>query len=566
MADEYSASKSSDDSDLAQKLIKQANAAFHTNERSNVETLWAEIAEFILPSQNAGFFGDQSKGITKDQRIFDNVAQMACRDLASSLHSTVTNPASKWSKLRFRETALNDDSEANAWTSFATTEIHNALADSNFDNQMGRAYQSYCGFGTMIVLHDELNDSGQFTGMNFAAWHLSEVAYSENWLGIVDCVYRKFKLTLKQAYEQFGDAIGDVKEQLVSKPLEEYEFYHCIYSRDKKEVRLGPLGLARPTERPIASDYIMCKGNKIVKRDGYYEFPVYVSRWLTLPGEIYGYGPGHIARADVLTLNVIERQILKALAKSIDPVVYQNQNNLLTGDMRPGRIVTVRDVTGIKEAVTQSRFDVTFMESKRIEERIKAAFYIDKLMLPPRTETGEQTAYEIQQRLEQMQVVLGPPLSRLNNETLQAVIMRTLKILMRAGKIPPIPKSVIAKSQSPQIKGTKNIDLEIAFVNSLARSQQMAELRNISAWVQETAGLAQMGHPEALDLINADEIVEKTARIRDIPEDLILSTQAVEKIRQDRQKAVQMQNTLQAGESAGNIIKNVGSVQGGNVQ
>ncbi len=39
------------------------------------------------------------------------------------------------------------------------------------------------------------------------------------------------------------------------------------------------------------------------------------------------------------------------------------------------------------------------MEEERLQNSIKSAFYIDKLMLPPRTETGEMTAYEIQERL-----------------------------------------------------------------------------------------------------------------------------------------------------------------------
>lgn len=553
----------SQDDNRGQQLIKKAQSAFDCVERRNVETLWQELAEFILPSQNAKFNGDTTKATKKDRRLFDNTGPTACRDLAAALHSTITNPAAKWSKLRFRETELNNDSEANGWTSNATTEIHNSLSDSNFDNQIGRAYQSYCGFATMVLLQDELYENGIFKGFNFNAWHLSEVAYSENYLGIVDCIYRKFKLTLRQAYGQFGDAIGDLKDRVDFAPDEEHEFIHCIYTRDKKDLEQpNQFGQNSPLNRPVASIYIMKKGNKIVKEDGYYEFPVFVARWLTLPGEIYGYGPGHIARADVLTLNSLIRQILKGLAKAVDPVIFQEQNNILSGDMRPGRIVPVRNINGIKEGVTQSRFDIGFMEAKELRDSIKSSFYIDKLMLPPRTETGEQTAYEIQQRLEQMQVVLGPPMSRLNTELLQPLIMRTLNSLIRNGRIPPIPQSIVQKSKNPS---AKVLGMDVAFVNSLARSQQMAEIRNITSWVQESFSLAQMGKPESLDRVNADEIVEKIARIRDIPEELVLSDEEVAALRQQRQQQVQSQQAMQAGMAMGDMAKNMGQAQGGNV-
>jgi len=554
--------------DKAAALMKQANLAFNEMERKNVETLWAELAEFILPSQNGKFNGDMSKGDKKDRRRYDDTATMACRDLSASLHSTITNPSTKWSKFRFRETHLNDIPEGNYWTATATNEVHNYLNDSNFDNQIGRSYQSYTGLGTMAILHDELNDNGMFKGMNFSAWHLSEIAYAENYLGVVDCIYRKFKLTLKQCYEQFGEAIGeDLLNQLEAKPLSEQELYLCIYPRDKDEVKLNQFGEAAPEHRPYAACYILCKGKKIVKEDGYYEFPVYVSRWLTLPGEIYGFGPGHIARGATLTLNAIARQMLKGLAKAIDPVIFQEQGNILSGDMRPGKLVSVRNIAGLKEGVTQSRFDIGFLESKDLRDAIKSAFYIDKLILPPRTETGEMTAYEIQQRLEQMQVILGPPLSRLNVELLQPLIMRTLKILLRAGKIPPVPQKVLNASQAPRVGGNKEINIDIAFVNSLARSQQMAEIRNISSWIQETAGIAQLtGKPDSIDIINIDEAVEKMARIRDIPEELVNTDEEIKAARDQRAQAVQAQSALQAGESMGKMSKDMAASKGGGIQ
>lgn len=547
-----------------QMLIKQANAAFNTQERRNSETIWQELAEFILPNQNGNFFGNnQSKGNAKEKsrRIMDATAPMACRDAASAMHSIVTNPASKWSKLRFREAELNESSAANEWLSKATNEIHNALNDSNFDNQAGEAYQSLLGFGTFVLLHDELPENGIPGKMNFTAWHLGEIAYLENHLGMVDCIYRKFMLSAKQAYEKFGKEVGDeIINKLETNPTEEHEFYHCIYPRDKTEIKLNQFGLADPLHRPFASCYVMTKGSKIVKEDGYYEFPVYVPRWLKMPGEVYGYGPGHVARSDVLTLNVLIRQILKGLAKAVDPVMLTNRGNILTGDFRPGRVVAVQDINAIKEAVTQSRFDIAFIEAKELKESIKSAFYIDKLMLPPRTQTGEMTAFEIEQRLQQTQVILGPPLTRLNYEFLTPLVMRTLNIQMRAGNIPPIPREVLAQSSNPSKIKNEGVDLDIAFINSLARSQQLSELKNIMSFVQDVAGMSQI-KPDALDNLNTDEIVEKMARIRDIPEEMINTEDEVKQVREQRDQQMQMQNMVAMGKDLGAATKDFSAAQ-----
>ena len=52
----------------------------------------------------------------------------------------------------------------------------------------------------MSLLHEEkaMDDAGQFRGFNFKAFHLAEVAFSENIMGRVDVLYRKFKMTARQ--------------------------------------------------------------------------------------------------------------------------------------------------------------------------------------------------------------------------------------------------------------------------------------------------------------------------------------------------------------------------------
>ncbi len=544
-----------EDNDV-KKLLQKAKKAFVNEERTNAESTWAEIAEFILPNQGGRFFDNTAKGIKRDQRVFDSSALVYCRDLANSLHSTITNPAAEWSKLRFRSDEFNNDRDGMDWLQHATKVFHTTINDSNFDIQVGEGYQSYCGLGVMAIFHDEKMEHGKFAGFNFIAWNLAEIAYCENEFGLVDTCYRKFNMKLNQLVSMFPDTIpDDIKDQAQNTPLKEMLVYHCIYPRDTKYVELNDVKLGNAKKRPFASHYILEKGCVPLKEDGYYEFPVYIPRWSKLPGEVYPFGPGHVARADCRTLNKLKEEDLKSVALATRPPYITTQNNVISADLRPAHETVVRNMDEFKQYETKARFEVTENKILQLQNSLKSVFYIDKLMLPPRTETGEMTAYEIQQRLSQMQVVLGPVLSRLNFEFLSQLVSRSIRILQRNRRINPIPESIKAKLKAA---GQESIDYDVLFVNSLARSQQLEELRNVQTFMQETLQMAQL-NPGVLDKLDFDAMLDYSASIRNIPEKFVKSTEDVKALRDARAQQQQLAQGLQVGESLGNIVKNVGS-------
>src|SRR5574338_37132 len=537
------------------RLIRSAERAFRSQERVNAEKTWRSIARFIMPNHNTQVLGNETKGVRDNADVFSSYPDIIARDLASAMHSTITNPAAKWSKFRFKNDALNDDKQGSLWLEKAKDAVHNAYNDSNFDGQMGIAYQSLVAFGSMCLFHEEIEDEHGFSHFNFNSWHIAELAWCENKLGLVDTVYRKFKLTLKQAFEKFGsEVMHDYRDKLLADPEQELEFYHCLYPRKKEEIEYNDIGLAKANKRPYASIYIRCEGAKIVKEDGYYEQPVYVTRFSKRPGEIYGYGPGHVALADSKTLNKVREQTLKAMAKAINPTIVTEANNVIGGDRAPGKMITVRDLKKIQEWQTNTRFDVAHLEIEELKESIKSAFYLDKLMLPPRTETGEMTAYEIQERLAEMQRVLGPVLSRMNSEHLTALSTRSLASLIRNKVIAPVPASVAALLPKGIKDNTSVVDFEVVFVNSLARSQQAADLRNIQTFLQEAEMAAQL-NPETLDNIDFDQVVHYLGKSRDVPEILLRDSKLVQQMRQVRQQQQQAAMALQAGQAVGGIAK-----------
>ena len=542
-------------SDRAQQISKHANKLFASDERVNTDRTWQLISEFMLPSQAGNFSEETTPGRRNMNRVFDSTAIQANHDLAASIHSVLTNPAIEWSKIRFKDEQLNNNGEAIAWLEKVNKSIHDSFSESNFNNEIAKNYKLFTSLGSMAFLQEEEDhdDGGRFKGFRFKAVHLSEIAWAENEKGIVDLVYRRFKLTAKQAVERWGDKLGeDVLKALETDPNKKFTFIHMIGPRDPKKVKLNSVGLASPKARPFESIYVQLSNGQsrnsadpqILEEGGYYEFPLHVVRWETMPGEVYGRGPGHTALPDVRTLNKVKELGLQAINKAINPPMIANQRSVLGSlDLRPGRISIVRDVDGLKEMPPQARFDVTNFAVEDLKNSVKSIFFLDKLLLPPRPEVKtEMTAFEIAQRVEQMQKVLGPTLGRLNFELLQPLILRAFKMMLRGGALPPMP--VILQELG--------IDVEIVFVNTLARSQKMEEVTSIQALVQDVAFLMQL-RPEAGDLLDVDSIIRLTSKIRGVPESAIADQEVVDQTREARAQAQQAQAALEAGVQAADI-------------
>lgn len=538
------------------EVIKTADKLFNNTERSNKASSWQLLSEFLLPNKSGIYVGEPSKGSKKTQRLYDSTGSQSVQDLAASFHSTLTNPSSKWTTFRFKDRQLEDSRESSQWLTESNDVLHNSINESNFDTQVSQSYQSFSAFGTMVLFCEERkrDKEGRFRGVKFEAWSLSEVAFAENDNKIVDTIYRKFKLTVKQIMQKFEEVPKEVLE-LKDQPFKELEVYHAIEPRPEEEVDLNEFGLAPADKRPFRSIYVLKHGeNPILDETGYYELPFFVARWSTTPGEVYGRGPGDIALPDVRSLNKVKELSLQAAAKAVKPAWGVSSAAAIEQlDLRADQVNVLNgDRNSIFPINSEARFDVTQFESQDLKNSIRSIFFIDKLLLPPRTETGEMTAFEIQQRLEQMQRILGPTLSRLNSEFLTPLVERVFGILFRAGQLPKMPN----------ILRQRGVNVDIKFVNPLSRSQQLEELSNIRAWLQNVAEVAQI-KPEATLYVNTPEVIKNFADARNIPESMVVPDKEVQAIIQQQQEQAQRSQQLEQGIAAADIASKVGGQQGG---
>lgn len=531
----------------AEAITKRADVLFDGTERRNQEDIWQELAEFMLNNQSGFFNGRETPGARRTQRVYDSTAIQAVHDLAAAIHATVTNPQTQWTRFRFKNAELNDDDDASKWLREANDLYMEALNESNFMTEVARGYKFYVALANMVLIHEEKamdEGSGGFNGFQFRAWHLSEVAWQENVLGKVDTIYRKFKMTANQISQRWGeDKVSDrVKDKMKTNPEHEFDLIHAIFPRDKEGVKPG---LTAGKNRKFASVYVMCEGKSLMEESGYYEFPCYCVRWETAPQEKYGRGPGHIALPDVRTLNRSKDLSLHSIALAIAPPIFVRQNAVISPvNLRPRGVTVLKDPDrDFREYKTNAQFDITQFAVEELRNSIKSIFFLDKLFLPPRTETGEMTAFEIATRNEQMQRVLGPTMGRLGTEFLDPMTERGFNMMDRAGGFPP----------KPQILKDLGMDIEVEHDNQLFRAQKAEDLTNLQALMQEVAFMAQV-QPEIIDKINFDGAVDLAAKRRNIPPELLNSDQVVKQIREQRaqmqQQQMQLDNAMKAADAA----------------
>ena len=541
------------------ELMKKGEALFATQERQNNENLWSELSEFFLNNQYIGSAGigvssrpvtpeATNPGAKRTRRLFDSTALQAVQDLASSFQGTLTNPATTWSRLRYQREDLNNDEEAVMWLEAVNRIMHNKFNESNFNTEIAKTYQSLVSLANSVLF---LEDDGK-GGFRFTAMHITRVAWTENKDGLVDTLYHKFSMTAKQIIEKWGENVDEnILKAAENAPTKEFEILHCVYPRAPKDIKLNEAGLAPAKYRPVASVYIDLTHQKTFEEGGYYEMPIFVARWSLMPGEMYGRGPGHLALPDVRTLNRLKMRGLEAIDLQVRPPILANQRDVFGQlDMRPGNISIVKNVDGVREFVSQARNDILQFSIEELRDSIRSIFFLDKLLLPPRTETGEMTAFEVAQRVEQMQRVLGPVLSRLNNEVLNPLVVRAFKMMLRSGVLPPIPDILVETG----------LDIEIVFVNQLARSQQIEDVNTIQQWAQLLGQLAQMD-PSIIDNIDMDGIAKHTAKVLGVPEAAVQNDDEMAAIRQQRAQQQQQAQALDTAVAAADVASKVGKTE-----
>lgn len=515
------------------------------NSRQNWESHWQELADYHLP-RKADIVVKRSKGEKRTEKIFDATAIHAAELLASSLHGMLTSPSQPWFGLRFQDGALNESEEAREWLEVCRNVMFDALARSNFQQEIHELYFDLVIFGTGALAIEDYDGE-----IRFGARHIAEIFIAEDMRGRVDTIFRKFQMTARQMQQRFGEkALPDKVKRKLEKPEtqdEEFWVIHAIYPR-------GDMGKTKD-RKPVASIYFEMDEKHKLSESGFDEMPVLVPRFLKDSVSSYGRSPAMVALPDVKMLNKMSETILRAAQKQIDPpLMVPDDGFMLPVRTTPAGLNFYR--TGTRDRIEPLNTAANIPLGREMEEQrryaIRQAFFVDQLVLG---DNGNMTATEVLQRNEEKMRLLGPVLGRLQAELLQPMIERVFGILLRREKLPPAPDIL------------QGMDIDIEYVSPLAQAQKSSELQNVMRGI-ELLGQTASFMPETLMRLDPQRLSAYLAEVTGMPKRVTRSDAEIRRMmrQQQQQEAAmqQQQEALTMSETLKNSAPYIKATQGGN--
>lgn len=496
------------------------------------ETRWKRIRDLQLPY--IGEFEDTQDSTNparrRDDKMLQGVAWQSAQIFSAGIMSGLTPPSRQWFKFAFSNPDLNKDVGATKVLDQRQEIMQAVLAGSNFYNSVHSCYLELpFGQAPLAIFPD-----GK-TGVRFQPLTIGTYALEVGGDGTVQRLLRRYRLTLEQIVESFGqDALPyRYKAQFDQNRFDnkKYTVYWLVEpNRNREPGKIGRLNM------PYRSMYWM-KGsndNEWLYVGGFEEFPVPVARYIVTGMDAYGKGPGWFAEGDVNALQVMKKDQLLGIEMGVKPPVTVTQDVMNYGgvNMYPGGMTKMSDANSAVRPLFQVGLDIDHVSAEitLTKDDIKRAYAADLFLMLDNIDNGQMTAREIIERQQEKLQQLGPVVQRLQDEFLNRILERVYNILDRSGIFPPIPDDVLETLSGQEMR--------IDYVSPLAQAQKISGLVNIEQAVSFTLQIAQVWK-DAAKVIDPLATVEKYMELLGAPAAIRRSEEEVQQMIQAEQEAMQ---------------------------
>lgn len=501
--------------------------------RSNYEQTWEDIASVLRPL-GKGFGSAKTEGAKRHTSIYDSTPLLALEHFKAGMFAAMTPPGSRWHELTHVDDDLNELGPVKEYLKVVNDRVWKSFGPgvSAFYNQVTSVYADLGAFGTGVMYSTEMRSRSRIVDR--------ARALSECWLDTdeedeVDTLFRRFDLTARAiAANAEWDVPEKIRKAAEKSPYEKHWIVHAVLPAPESAAdRFGQRWLEM---------YVLEDGSHKLGEEGYFEFPYVAPRWDVAAGERYGRGCGHIALADIKSLNVARKSNLTLMDRAARPVILAQKETDLGGGIAPYPGEIVYGAINAEGRKLVSPMDegkntaVALNMEERLAAAIKDAFYFGLMQIVGST---NMTATEFLGRDDERQRLLGPYLGRLESEMLSPMIKRRVGILERAVQLPEMPRELVER----------NSGLEIRFVSPLARLQRQRDAESAARAVSAMLAAAQ-GAPQILDRIDADDLAEVFAN--GFGASILNTREVAQQIRDARD---QQQETARAMEMAPQLAK-----------
>lgn len=496
--------------------IKRANELQAA--RSTWETTWQDIIDYTLPNRTPVLY-DAFPGEDRSIEKYDSTAQESLLELAAAVNSLLTNQSSDWLSAEFDNIELMEIKEVKDWIEKSIRIIRKSLDNSNFYTQVHEFYIDLSSIGTATLYMEPSKDPDR--DLNFSARHIREILIAENSEGRIDTVYRKFKYTVRQAYQKWGEKNSVfVKKSIKEKQFEkEVTILHCAYPRKEFDNN------KKDSKNMIyASLWIDMEANHLIEESGFTEFPYAVARWLKSTGEIYGRSPALSSLADIKSLNQMMYTLLLSAEKIADPPYqYPDEGTDVSLDPGTANPVDPESQGKITPINIGQNLPINVDIIQMYRDSVKKAFFINQLHLIDNT---GMTAEEVRTRTAENARTIGPTFGRLTSEFLPRLMNRVIDILGfegQGGKL-PMPPEII-----------RGLEIKLKYISPLAKQMRSNEIASINFTVNQASQLSQFD-PSVIDNINLDKTFKALIDLSGTPTELLRTNAEIQTLRENRAK------------------------------
>lgn len=542
---------------LAIEIIERNNQL--KAERNIWDTTWQDLANYIMPrkSQITERKTEGVDGYTQD--LYSSVAIDSNFTLAAGQLNYMTPANEKWGRFE-PPNDQRDNDEAKRWYSQCTDIALDFVKRSNFYQEVHECYLNRGAFGTANLMCEEGKSENPLI---FKAHDTGSYSIEENEHGLVDVWFLEFPLTCRNAVKKYGiENCGKTLREAYEKDSgkhrsKKFNFIYAVFPREDSERLLDRMD---GENMPIAAVTVCIEDKHVTRNSGFYEFPGGISRYLKWGNAAYGYCPSIQALPTIKQLNFIEKQMdalaeLAAFPRFFIPSGYEGEV-----DLRPSgaTIIKSQDLASgatPKEWMTGGRYDIG---KDRANDKVKAiqdAFHVDLFnALAVREKT--MTATEVLEIVAEKLVLFSPTFARVVTELLNPIMRRVFSILLRMGKFPEVPESVIVYRDG--VNG-EIPDPSIVYVSKIALATKAIENRSWGQFMQVLVGMLQLD-PSVLDRFNFDRVLVDIADNLGLPADWSYSDSEVAQKQMEQAQKQQAADALAALESGSQSAKNLGQV------
>lgn len=501
----------------------------HKGLRANFEGYWQSLHDyFYIEAADVSRMSSPGSELTTDA-LYDSTTLDAADVLPSGFMNYLTPPTSKWCKLRHSDPRYQDNKRVNVFLEEVMEEVDAALNRSNFYDQMFCNYKSSGVYGTSIMIEEEDTEDD----IRFYSLPVKQVCLVEDGRGRVKEFFIEFEYTAIQAAGRWG--VDKLSTELQQEARDDkvhdkkHAFLLHIAERTRRDVRKTD-----KRNLPVEASWVDIEGKSIVDEGGYNEFPAFCHRFDKRPFIAWGFSPAMKALPFARLLNAIAKTNLRSMMKHTDPPLALPDNAFILPLNSNPRAVNYynknkMDAKDIFPFANTGDPQVGMTAVEYYSMKVKSLMYYD-VFLAFDGLTKQMNNPEVMERINEKMTMLGPAVGRYISEMLNPVIIRTVGVLYRKGRLPEPPAEFLM-----------NPEYEIDCISQLAQAQRRSELNALMSGLSLVGNMAPFV-PDVLDKIDPDKTVDEGWSIIGAPAKVLRDDAGVQEIRKAKaQAAVQAQ-------------------------